>query len=91
MLTNPTAIATTQAMALAMTWRAAKWAMGRVTRAILTNAIATIAIVLVFTVTAAVFIAAAATTIAQHRCPQHSHCIAIVNLFDTAIKWRWHW
>jgi hypothetical protein len=68
------AMATTRAVALEMTWQATKWAMRRVTRAIVTNAVAAVALFLASTVTAAVFIAAAATTIAQHCCPHRSHC-----------------
>jgi hypothetical protein len=51
-----------------------QWAMVRATRAIVTNAFAAVAVILTYTVTAAVFIAAAATTIAQCHCPQHIHC-----------------
>jgi hypothetical protein len=77
MVTNVMAMATTWVMALATTWRATKWAMAMVTRAIVTNAVAAVAavaLVLTSTVGAAVFIAAAATTIAQRRCSQRSHC-----------------
>jgi hypothetical protein len=61
-------------MALAKMLRVMKWAMARATRAIVTNAGAVVAIVPASAVAAAIFIAAATTTIAQHRCPQHSHC-----------------
>jgi hypothetical protein len=90
MLTNAMATATTWAMALAMTlqvtkWAMAwvtgggvgkdamgdKWAMARATRVIVTNAAAAI---LASAVMSAIFIAAAAITIAQCHHPQHSHC-----------------
>jgi hypothetical protein len=61
-------------MALAKTLRVTKWAMARATRAIVTNAVDAVAFILAFAAVAAVFIAAAATTILQCRCPQHSHC-----------------
>jgi hypothetical protein len=50
-----------------------KVGMARATRAIITNAVATIAVSLASAVTAAIFIAAAATTIAQCHCPHCSH------------------
>jgi hypothetical protein len=59
------ATATTQVMTLATMLQVTKWAMARVTRAIITNAIAAIAVILPSADVAAVFIAAAATTIAQ--------------------------
>jgi hypothetical protein len=74
MLTNAMAMATTWVMALATTLRVTKWAMARVTRAIVTNAVGTVAVVLASTVVAAIFIAAAITTIAQCHRPQLSHC-----------------
>jgi hypothetical protein len=74
MLTNAIAMATTWAMALAMTLRVTKWAMARVIRVIVTNAVAAVAIVLASAVAAAAVDAAADTTIAQRCCPQRSHC-----------------
>jgi hypothetical protein len=68
------AMATTRAMALATILQVMKWAMAMVTRAIVTNAVAAVATVLAFAVMAAVFFAAAATTITQRHCPQHSNC-----------------
>jgi hypothetical protein len=61
-------------MALATMLRVTKWVMARTTRAIVTNAIAVVPFILAFAVAAAVLNAAAATTIAQHCHPQHSHC-----------------
>jgi hypothetical protein len=74
MLTNAIAMATTRVMALATTWQATQWAMARVTRVIVANAIAAVALDLTSAVATAVFIAAAATTIAQRCCSQRSHC-----------------
>jgi lysylphosphatidylglycerol synthetase-like protein (DUF2156 family) len=74
MLTNVMAMATTWVMALAMTLRVTKWAMGRATRAIVINNVGTVAVILASAVVAAVFIAAATTTIAQFCYPQRSHC-----------------
>jgi hypothetical protein len=74
MLTNAMAMATTWVMALATTLWVAKWAMVRATRAIVINAIGTVAVVLASAVVAAIFIAAATTTISQCRRPQLSHC-----------------
>jgi hypothetical protein len=91
MLTNVMAMATTRVMALATTWRATKWAMARVTRVIVTNAVAAVALVLDSTAAAAVFIAAADTTIAQRHCPQRSHycgcphCQPLQHRYQTAM------
>jgi hypothetical protein len=48
--------------------------MARTIRALITNAVATVAVVLTSAVAAAIFIAAATTTITQRHCPQRSHC-----------------
>jgi hypothetical protein len=72
--TNAMAMVTTRALAVAMMWWVTKWAMARVTWAIVTNTIATVAVILTSAVTAATVIAAAATTITHHHCPQCSHC-----------------
>jgi hypothetical protein len=74
MLTNAIAMATTWAMVLATALRVTKWAMAKVTRAIITNAIAAVAVVLASAVPATTVIAAANTMIAQRCCPQRSHC-----------------
>jgi hypothetical protein len=51
-----------------------KEGMARATRALVTNAVATVAIILASAVAAAIFIGAAATTVAQRCCPWGSHC-----------------
>jgi hypothetical protein len=74
MVTNAMVMATTRVMALAMTWWVMKWAMLRVTRAIVTNDIAAVSVIFTSAVVEAVVIAAAATAIAQCHCHQSSHC-----------------
>ncbi len=77
--TNAMAMVATQALAVAMMWRVTKWEMAKATRAIVTKAVATVAAILASAVTAAAIIAAAAITIAQHHCPQCSHCSGYCN------------
>jgi hypothetical protein len=72
MLKNAMATATTWAIALATTLWVTKWAMVRATKAIVTNTIAAILVALTFAVAAAVFNAAADTTIVQCHCPQRT-------------------
>jgi hypothetical protein len=93
MLTNAVAMASTRAMALAMTWRVTKWAMARVTRAIITSAIATVAL------TSPPLSQQLSSSLLPS--PQLPNAIAlstaiaapvaIARLFDTAIKWQWYW
>jgi hypothetical protein len=64
-----------------------KVGMAMVTRAIIINPVAAIAVVLTSAVNAAVFIAAATTTIAQHCCSGCLHCPPLWHRNQMAIAW----